>query len=75
MLNYFFCRNPTPNYGDDTLGNMIWNPLSPNKNNIHVLNLAKTTKMVVLPERKRMEFWDNLRDKYFSDEKQFFDEL
>lgn len=63
----FSCfRKPTPKIKDSTLGNLLWESLRVNQT-IKVLSIGKTFKMVNLPEQKRIDFWDKLKEDLFED--------
>lgn len=46
---------------------MKWEPLI-SKGALRVMNLGRNVKMVNLPERERIKFWDQLRSEFFEDD-------
>ncbi|KAG6451694.1 hypothetical protein O3G_MSEX007303 [Manduca sexta] len=62
LANFAKFGDPTPR--NDQLLRIKWEPLV-GDTCIRAMNFGKKIKMVDVPERKRMEFWDALKREYF----------
>ncbi|XP_031765839.2 carboxylic ester hydrolase-like [Galleria mellonella] len=66
LANFAKCGNPTPKLNDNILGDLQWTPLLADRT-MRALNLSQKLKMISVPERKRMKFWDELKREFFPD--------
>ncbi|XP_063386258.1 venom carboxylesterase-6-like [Cydia fagiglandana] len=71
--NFAKYGNPTPQADASQLGNVHWDPFV-DKFPLRALNLGAKIKMVDIPEQKRIEFWDEIRQEFYP-EKNWKNEL
>lgn len=59
-----FFRNPTPDVDDQYIGSLRWDPLI-NQFPLQALNIGKKFKMIKIPEKDRVKFWDELQREFY----------